>query len=61
MKEMYREIRERYGIKALEVKWIVNTFKDDMSVQTVAEWKKLDPDIVEDIIRRWMVAGEKKQ
>jgi len=61
MKEMYLEIREQYELKAWVVKKIVRDFKDGISIQDVANATMLDPDIVEDIIRRWMVAWEEKQ
>ena len=61
MKEMYLEIREQYELKAWVVKKIVRDFKDGISIERLVQYTVLDRDIVEDIIRRWMVAWEKKQ
>ena len=61
MKEMYREIFTRYGLTARDAERIVLDFKEDGKlIDEIANYTKLDPEIVEDIIRRWMVAWEKQ-
>ena len=60
MKEMYEEIRKRYNLKVWTTKKIVRDFKDGISIERLVQYTVLDRDIVEDIIRRWMVAWEKQ-